>query len=773
MVASLTLAAAAAANITRTITFDNLHVGTSQAETIGAAYEPQGLVFSTPVAKGFSSEALAGAGGSGDCGDPTARSGLTESLPNYAEGFCTVGEGFAAGAEIFAVLTNAGHAVSFDIGNPNLEAGQSESWIVQTFNASRGLVAEKHFTVTTPGVLTPESIEAAGFQITYVRIAMVTTDCEVCTQAFHSSGIDNFSFETEGTIANPTLELARLEPASVEQRRTRAENIELFRLGGSDGEVRLSVAGLPSGVTPEFSNERLQGLETFSQLTLNAGLGVVPGTYAVEITATPEVAAAGSVAVHGVFMLTVSQYQNSFTLGLTPPESGGTIALRPCQSKSVDYAVSANPYFTGPVTVTAPSSAPPADMSLRQQEQGPDADLYGVGPSGAVTVSRSEAPGSGPFTFHIEARNPAGEAEVGPTMAVVRAAPTIEHGVSFSAGVETFEGFPGDKGYLYIRGEGFCPNARVWLGNQLAQARVVSSSYNELGVEVPRSATPGQVRVESGGEIAEAPLFVNTLRDTSGFSFTNHTYGARIHQAEVEEVYGNEETHECLFEVTCWYKPSAWALEQFTNNSLGGEPGLCFGEAYATAIELAYYEDVGAGLYPPPLWVAPGRYPPPGANDNWELEGTSGPSEALKRRLVGLFSIQFSDQLIPIALNRVLEVHNNPHQDENEIEAALSPAMPTQKAPFPARSSASRSGTASMWKGTLCMPTTGNDCPTGRWPLTWSTRTRPTRRASRATPPGASRNTKLPSKNPRCTSRTATGKESWSERRHGKGQSPT
>jgi hypothetical protein len=150
-------------------------------------------------------------------------------------------------------------------------------------------------------------------------------------------------------------------------------------------------------------------------------------------------------------------------------------------------------------------------------------------------------------------------------------------------------------------------------------------------------------------------LSVSSFRDTNAFSWVNNDYGMRLDDSMEDDLFGADQTN---IDVLGWQvrKPEAAMYEQITNNHIPG--GICFGIAYS---ELEFYEFPSERQLFAPNPALP--YP-------WDFGFRSAPSAGLLRYVTERFSLQFTDQLIPVALNASIGIHGT-DDDINEIKAQL------------------------------------------------------------------------------------------------------
>ncbi len=155
-------------------------------------------------------------------------------------------------------------------------------------------------------------------------------------------------------------------------------------------------------------------------------------------------------------------------------------------------------------------------------------------------------------------------------------------------------------------------------------------------------------------------LTVTSFRNTYGFSWQNGDYGMRMDDSMEDELFGSDQTN---IDVLGWQvrKPEAWMYEQITNNHIPG--GICFGMAYSS---LEFYD------FPQERsQFAPSA----GLTNPWEFDSPDRPSDGLLRYVIERFSLQFTDQLIPVALNASIGSHG-PDDDINLIKAQLATGQP-------------------------------------------------------------------------------------------------
>ena len=152
---------------------------------------------------------------------------------------------------------------------------------------------------------------------------------------------------------------------------------------------------------------------------------------------------------------------------------------------------------------------------------------------------------------------------------------------------------------------------------------------------------------------------ITSFRNNLGFSWKNDDYGMRLTGDMVDELYGKDETN---INVLGWLirKPEATLLAEITNKHIPG--GICFGMAFSVA-----------QMFDSPGWVK--EFPRTG-NTVWNLDAPITPSYGLLRFVTERFSLQFSDELVPVSLGQFLGQAigaHDPSTDINEIRSLIGP----------------------------------------------------------------------------------------------------
>ena len=219
---------------------------------------------------------------------------------------------------------------------------------------------------------------------------------------------------------------------------------------------------------------------------------------------------------------------------------------------------------------------------------------------------------------------------------------------------------------MTVKGAGFCPGDKVAIGpvEDTANPESISTPGKTLTFRVPHGAVSGGLRILplKGTPLLGPWLPVSSFRNTRGFSWENTDYGMQFTGEMMDDLYGKDETNINVFG---WLirKPEAGLLGEVTNKYIHG--GICFGMAFAVA-----------QMFDSPNWVD--EFPHT-THSVWGLDGPKKPSDGLLRFVTQRFSLQFSDEVIPIITGQVIGQSVNAHDpsaDINEIRSLIGPGKP-------------------------------------------------------------------------------------------------
>jgi len=225
-------------------------------------------------------------------------------------------------------------------------------------------------------------------------------------------------------------------------------------------------------------------------------------------------------------------------------------------------------------------------------------------------------------------------------------------------------GKPGTQ--VTVKGAGFCPGDKVAIGpvEDTANPDSISTPGNTLTFRIPRGAVSGALRILplKGTPYLGPKLPVSSFRNTRGFSWENQDYGMRFTGEMMDDLYGEDETN---INVLGWLvrKPEAGLLGEVTNKYI--PDGICFGMGFSVA-----------QMFDAPSWV---DVFPHSAHSVWGLDGPKKPSDGVLRFVTQRFSLQFSDEVIPLITGQVIGQAINAHDpsaDIDEIRSLVGPGKP-------------------------------------------------------------------------------------------------
>ncbi len=340
----------------------------------------------------------------------------------------------------------------------------------------------------------------------------------------------------------------------------------------------------------------------------------------------------------------------------TPDEVGIRIATDPQLSAPIQVDAYLNPSSTAKFVATSAGSVVDSHhVSATINQTGGEAKM-----SVTVGMDLDAAPGKRGINVVV---TPSGYAPGGANGTV-----TVESGhvdsVTPAAGSAPQRGIPGTQ--MTVKGAGFCPGDKVAIGptQDTANPESVATPGKTLTFRVPRAAVSGTLRILplKGASFAGPVIAVTSFRNTSAFSWMNGDYGMRLTGEMMDELYGVDETN---INVLGWLirKPEAGLLGEVTNKHIPG--GICFGMAYAVA-----------QMFDSPAWV---NEFPRTSNTVWGLDAPNTPSYGLLRWVTERFSLQFTDELIPVSLGQFLGQAvgaHDPSIDITEIRSLVGPGKP-------------------------------------------------------------------------------------------------
>ena len=384
----------------------------------------------------------------------------------------------------------------------------------------------------------PETVELIGHRTngTDVISADVPIDSSGITKPVSVSSaagdIDSFTLEASGgelafddlTLDFPQNSLPDIDPTTTNQvvpvlsGNGTPVQVSLGRVNGSNGSVRVSVTGLPQGVTalPVTTS----ATATTATLNLTAAASA-PSTNFVPKTATITADPAGDAKVAPRPRTTTLDVRVASPFGLAlAPGQAGDVALPACAPADVPIALPRDISFKGNIQISVDGLPP--DVSAEVQ---PSADVL---PGGGLTAERTIR-----FTRTTMSKLPADvtvKAQAGSVLRTLKlhldtALPTatVTTGLGLTARLGSSQGTE-----IRITGNGFCPGTTVEAGNVDAAADATVIDAHTLSFHVPTLATTGSVAiVPSEGDhdyLTSNVLQIDSFRNVDGFQFHNFAF---------------------------------------------------------------------------------------------------------------------------------------------------------------------------------------------------------------------------------------------------------
>jgi hypothetical protein len=400
------------------------------------------------------------------------------------------------------------------------------------------------------------------------------------------------------------------------------KDLPINRFNGSDGDITLSAAGLPQGVTATFMPNPVPGVDLVTSLTLSA----IPDAplirdWPIKLTAIPAGPAVGkdareqllNVNVFPQFTVWVSD-QNYELVGCAP-------------TKITDMWVNKNAPFTGEVTLElrqqTASGATSELPSWLHASFDPPVSAAGLAFTGHDLMITAD-PGQSVTDLRLVVQARSGSL-VATSPLSVHPTPAGIEGVFPSQG-KTPQSLQ-EGTFVSITGRGFCPGLKVQFGNLFAKTDPQLQTSTEIRAIVPRLATTGPIRllIKDFFPLASSDVFtVDSYRNTAGFSFKNYTPDITFDQ--MTTAFGENQTYinipVCIIDCD-WpvRNPLAMLLNAIANQTFSGSSGgACFGFSLSVRRLLA-------GLQ------SRSDFAPPGAQTNLALvsdDAHGGPSGPLR-----------------------------------------------------------------------------------------------------------------------------------------------
>jgi hypothetical protein len=264
---ALVLAAAPAQAVTKTVTFDELAVGTK----VDNQYkETHGVYFRGPDA------------GDGWFPEITSAPGQAHSGTQVADvSRCTAITCEGAGPRTVGRLTTLANAVSVYVGYMGSDQPPPTTDVtLNAYNTSGTVIATQTITVTQGQLFTQMSVASPSASADIAAF-------ELSGQSFTVGvAIDDLTITTPDAPPPPDFSLSvPSDPANVPEGDAVTVPIAINRVNNSNGDIALSASGLPPGMSATFAPNPSPGAETQVNLILSVTPNT-PETSYVEITIT-------------------------------------------------------------------------------------------------------------------------------------------------------------------------------------------------------------------------------------------------------------------------------------------------------------------------------------------------------------------------------------------------------------------------------------------------------------------------------------------------------
>ncbi|HLH64368.1 MAG TPA: hypothetical protein VKV27_01585 [Solirubrobacteraceae bacterium] len=663
----LLLASAPAIAAPVTIGFEDLSAGTQVTGQYAInSGIPEGPTFETPGAAGFSEWTSA------ECGP-----GHVSGSYAYDGGQSLEADGCGGGefwpTSTFFAMGYTTDSVSFYV-DANGASAPAATVVTTAFDVHHSIVDQ--VTTTLASAWNQVSVSSASDNIAYVAVELGSVDGNTASPTGVTEGagnsylyIDDLTYDPPASPpaagfslgADPAAS-ATAEGASVKI----AIPINWFNNPNPSAYPVALSAVTPSGVTASFSpNPASSGSST---MTLTVADSAPVGQWSVTVTGT-----------QGTLTSSVT-----IPLGISSPftvANPGHFTLAPCTPRAIPLTVDTGSGFTEPVTIAvATPSQPQVRITGISGSDGPGtvtdqshATVTVTPANGAATATLDLSVPSGaspgpPTAFEVTAEATGYPAQLNDSGRLAIETGEIDHvysaGTTYSPGTVHTSWLTDAASSITLVGAGFCPGSTVYVGDPSSAVAptALAGDGTSLTFSTPLGATTGPVDVipSERALITGPSLTVRTFRNTWGFSIPNGDYHTLLSQDMEDQLFGIDQTN---WNVFGWLvrKPEAYEFQTITNNHVAG--GLCFGFAYSS---LEFFD------HP----QAMSAFATSGGSDPWHID-TSTP--ALEQKLVDFiverFSLQFTDQLIPVEVNAVAGVHGT-NDDLDAIRSGLASDEP-------------------------------------------------------------------------------------------------
>ena len=511
--------------------------------------------------------------------------------------------------------------------------------------------------ISQQGFTTPVHVASAAADIASFELRLEGTGAVGA-----ALGFDDLTIEYPANSLPDFSLTAASGPFAVLQGKSTDVPVQLTRLNGSNGNIHMSVTGLPTGVTAQVIPAAVPGTQGNATVRLTAGPNAPPFEVPRSITIRADPQGNANVAPVARSIGVLLRVAGNFSL----QGPAGETEVPTCAGVDVPFKLLRDRAFTGTVALTAEDLPPGVTAQFLPGASIPpgggfnvDATLRLRGSVAAIAAKevtiRAESPGSPARTIKVKLKPAVPSAELESTLGL-----TPRHLT------------PGTQ--LRLRGNGLCPGTVLRVGNVLAEApTTVDPDGRGLTFNVPRLATTGPVTVVpppgSSEYVTNNTLVIRSVRNRFGFKFVNYGFD-KLAIDELTDLVG----HDDLFITVnpCWpwgscsivtgiLDPSAaviWGVVNLTLRAGGG--GHCLGMVRAT-------QELMGGRVPL------NRF---GSGSIWDIPAFAGPGdEELKSFLDSRQALQITAEYIQAFVFRNRRVAFQVGEIEKELRAGREPGV--------------------------------------------------------------------------------------------------
>lgn len=492
-----------------------------------------------------------------------------------------------------------------------------------------------------------------GLTIPSAPVALDATGINTRLSVSSSAGdIDSFTLDTTGggdvaiddlTMNYPANSLPDVVPTSSNQvfKALQGDSTEIplkiTRVNGSKGPVKVSVSGLPKGVSAD-AHGLVAGDPTSITLTAadDAPVDFTPSDATITVDPQGDAKVAPAARTTTVSVRVAASQDLRLAPGTSPD-----VALPACADTDVPLFVDRDISFAQDVKLSVEGL--PAGVSAQVLPSDT------VAPGGSLAADRTirfrrtaaaDLPPDAPRDVTIRSTGPANHERV-----LQLHLSKADGRATFTPGFGRTARLLGTEGTeIRVTGNGFCPGTQVVVGNDDATVTPTLVDDHTLTFRLPRSATPGPLTIAPpSGDFsfpADDQIAVDNFRNTDGFQFKNFDFKT-LGIDELADAFGADDLFVSVNPCGIWggncriqtgiLDPLAAVDWGILNLALQGSGGHCFG------ISRAVQQFLG-GKKPLRTFTTGGTV--------YSIPGPNGPGGQLTGYLDGQHALQGSDEFL-------------------------------------------------------------------------------------------------------------------------------